>query len=39
MNYRQFKKHIKKAVKLSIISLELGDKYLKRYQIERIKLK
>ncbi len=39
MNKRQTKKHWKKAIKLSIISIELADRYLKRYNVkERFKL-
>ena len=34
MNKRQKKKHIKKALRLSIISIELADKYLRRYRVK-----
>lgn len=34
MNKRQKKKHIKKALRLSIVSLELADKYLRRYRVK-----
>lgn len=34
MNKRQKKKHIKKALRLSIISIELADKYLRRYKVK-----
>ena len=34
MNKRQKKKHLKKALTLSIISIELADKYLRRYRIK-----
>ena len=34
MNKRQKKKHLKKALRLSIISIELADKYLRRYRVK-----
>ena len=34
MNKRQQKKHLKKALRLSIISIELADKYLRRYRVK-----
>ena len=34
MNKRQQKKHFKKALKLSIFSIELAEKYLKRYSVK-----
>ena len=33
MNKRQKKKHMKKAMKLSIISIEMADRYLARYRM------
>lgn len=39
MNQRQTKKHFKKALKFSIISIELAEKYLKRYPIKERKMK
>jgi len=39
MNRRQKKKHLKKAIRLSIISIEMAERYLARYhlQFERFK--
>jgi len=37
MTKRQYKKHIKKATKLGIVSLELAEMYLQRYKIWEIK--
>lgn len=34
MNKRQRKKHIKKALRLAIISFELANKYLRRYRVK-----
>ena len=34
MNKRQKKKHLKKALRLSLISIELADKYLRRYRVK-----
>ena len=39
MNKRQTKKHWKKAIKLSIISIELAEMYLKRYNVKDRKWK
>lgn len=33
MNKRQKKKHFKKANKLAIISIELAERYLKKYRL------
>jgi len=37
MTKRQYKKHIKKSVKLGIVSMQLSERYLKRYNIYTIK--
>ena len=34
MNKRQKKKHLKKALRLSFFSIELADKYLRRYRVK-----
>ena len=39
MNKRQQKKHFKKALKLSIFSIELAEKYLKRYPVKERAMK
>ena len=39
MNKRQTKKHWKKAIKLSIISIDLAERYLKRYNVKDRKWK
>ncbi len=36
MNKRQTKKHYKKACKLSLISWELAEKYLRRYKVKEM---
>ena len=33
MNKRQYKKHMKKANRLAIFSIELAERYLKRYRL------
>lgn len=39
MNKRQKKKHLKKAIKLSLISLEMADRYLARYGLQKEQFK
>ncbi len=39
MNKRQTKKHWKKAIKFSIFSIELTERYLKRYNVKERKWK
>lgn len=37
MNKRQTKKHWKKAIRMSIISIEGAERYLKRYNVKERK--